>query len=233
MHEIPPSDHRPASMMARPGFLAFLHSEAGAGFLAGFEHIRYAKGELIATPGSAQDRVFIVISGRVRAYLASDEREITLSFLESGDIFSTHTPAYLASAGASTIVAMDTRRFAERMAHHPGLTPFLMRALGKLLNDVIRSIERLSLKDAGARLAAYLAETTRQRGTPDGEGWLTPLGMPLGEVALLLGSTRQTVSAQLSAMVRLGILERRSRHLLRVNQLERLEHWHESGRMPS
>ena len=67
MHGNVPSDPRPAGMMARPGFLAFLHSEAGADFLAGFEHIRYAKGALIATPGSGQDRVFIVISGRVRA----------------------------------------------------------------------------------------------------------------------------------------------------------------------
>lgn len=210
---------------APPGFLAFLHSDSGRDFLAGFERVSFAKGQLIATPGSALDRIFIVFSGRVRAYLANDERELTLSFLEAGDIFSTHTPSYLASVGASSIVAMDTRAFAQRMTRHPELTPFLMRALGKLLSDAIRRIESLSLQDVGARVAGFLAHATRQRGTPDGDGWQVPLGLAASDIALLLGTTRQTVSAQLSAMARHGILERDGRHGLRVHRLDLLEQW--------
>ncbi|MBR0567483.1 Crp/Fnr family transcriptional regulator [Azoarcus sp. L1K30] len=228
-------DHsRPApDASAAPGFLAFLNAESGRNFIDGFQRIQYGKGQLIATPESAVDRVFIVVAGRVRAYVASDERELTLSILEPGDIFSTHTPAYLSSMGTSAIIAMDTRRFAERMAAQPGLTPFLMRALGKLLNDVIRRIERLSLQDVGARLAGYLVETTRQRGCSDGDGWLVPLSLSLGDVALLLGTTRQTVSAHMSAMVRRGILERRGRHCLRVHRLGALEQWSsDEGRRP-
>lgn len=219
-------DHLPAT--ALPGFLAFLQTEAGRGFLQGFERVSYAKGQLIATPGSSLDRVFIVLSGRVRAYLANDERELTLSFLEPGDIFSTHTPTYLASVGASSIVAMETRRFAERMASQPGLTPFLMRALGKLLNDAIHRIESLSLQDVGARVAGFLAEATRQRGRFDGVVWQVPLGLSASDIALLLGTTRQTVSFHLSAMARQGILERKGRHGLCVHCLDRLEGWRSS-----
>lgn len=228
MHAPPFSAHDATS---RPGFLAFLETDAGRGFTADFERVQYGKGQLIATPGSAVDRVFIVISGRVRAFVANDEREMTLSILEPGDIFSTHTPAYLSSMGTSSIIAMDTRRFAERMAAQPGLTPFLMRALGKLLNDVIRRIERLSLQDVGARLAGYLVEITRHRGHRDGDGWMVPLGLTLGDVALLLGTTRQTVSTQFNAMVRRGILERKGRQWLRVHRLEALETWSSDDRL--
>lgn len=161
---------------------------------------------------TALDRFFIVSSGRVRAYLANDKCELTLSFLEAGDIFSTHTPNYLASVGVSSIVAMDTRAFAQRMTRHPELTPFLMCTLGKLLSCAIGRIERLSLQDVGARVAGFLAQATRLCGTPAGDRWQVPLGLAASDIALLLGTTRQTVSAHLSAMARQGILERDGRH---------------------
>ena len=66
-----------------------------AHLLAGFEHRQLAKGFLLATPGSGRDQVFVVHSGRLRVYLVGESRELSLSFLEPGDIYTTHTPTYV------------------------------------------------------------------------------------------------------------------------------------------
>ena len=85
-------------------------------------------GTLLSTPGDARDRVFIVLGGRLRVYLADDERELTLAFLEAGDVYATHTPTFVRTVSACTLLMLDTPRFAEllqrlgvaRRHHHRG-----------------------------------------------------------------------------------------------------------------
>jgi CRP-like cAMP-binding protein len=51
-----------------------------------FERRKIPAGYLLATPQQRSNRVFVVGSGRLRVYLEGENRSLTLSFLESGDI---------------------------------------------------------------------------------------------------------------------------------------------------
>lgn len=80
------------ALMHEATFYKDLAAIEKAGLLAGFATRCVRRGQLISSPGQADNLVFIVRSGRLRVCLASQERELTLAFLARGDVFSTHTP---------------------------------------------------------------------------------------------------------------------------------------------
>ena len=191
--------------------------------LPGWVRVQYGRGQLIAMPGDTPDRIFIVRSGRARVYLANDARELTLAFLEPGDIFSTHTPAYVAAVPATSLDCIDTQRFAAALAGRPELVPALMRVLGSLLHASVELIETLVFRDAKSRLAHFLARNVRLHGHAQGASWTVPFAWTLADLALLLGTTRQTVSEVVNQFERAGLIARSGRRQLIVHDLDALE----------
>ncbi len=79
-------------MHPRDGSPATLDQTA---LLQGFHARQLVEGELLVSPGSPRNSVFILRGGRLRVYLAFEDKEYTLAFLEPGDIYSTHSGAYV------------------------------------------------------------------------------------------------------------------------------------------
>lgn len=151
-------------------------------------------------------------NGKLRVYLAGENRELSLSFLEAGDIFTTHTPTYIETVTPSQLWVMDTATFAYRLARDSSATPEMMRVLGRMLNDAVQLIEDLAFREVPARLARFLLGLAERRGKPHPNGWLIPLDLGTEDIASLLGSTRQTVSSLINQWERSGIIERQGRH---------------------
>ncbi|WP_085316894.1 Crp/Fnr family transcriptional regulator [Derxia lacustris] len=213
-----------------PSLLHLLDSPEGAAFLADFRPRDCARGELISRPGDGSDSVFVVRSGRVRVYLADELREVTLAFLEPGDVFSTHTPTFVMAVQPSRLALIDTRRFSARVAGYPPATVAIMRVLGKLLARTVELVENLVFLEAHERLANFLATLARRQGrrapadaTEAPETWIVPLPFTLTDIALMLGASRQTISSAFGELERDGIVERRGRRELRVLDLARLD----------
>jgi len=206
--------------------LQFLDSVAGRPFLAEFVLRSYAKGQVVSTPGGDVDKVFVVRGGRVRVYLSDGYRELTLAFLEPGDVFTTHTPTFVEAVQASELMLVDTRRFAVLLAQEPAAVSGIMRVLGTLLGNTIGVVENLVFRDARQRFTHFLVSVARRQGGADASGRCqVQLGVTLTEAALLLGSTRQTVSAVLNDMVREGLVERVGRQKLIIHNLVQLDEW--------
>lgn len=197
-------------------------AEKPEGLLAGFELKELPKGYLLSTSDSPRDQVFIVRSGRLRVYLAGENRELSLSFLEAGDIYTTHTPTYVETVAPTSLWVMDTRSFARKLATDPSTTPVMMRVLGRLLSNAVTLIEDLAFREVPARLARFLLGLAERRGQPLDQGWLIPLDLGMEDIASLLGSTRQTVSSLINQWEREGILERQGRRSLLIHSLEAL-----------
>lgn len=193
-------------------------SKPSAALLAGFERRELAKGHLLSTPDSPKNQVFIVDSGRLRVYLAGESRELSLTFLEAGDIYTTHTPTYVQSVAPTALWIMDTATFTRKMASDPSITPTMIRVVGRLLSNAVTLIEDLAFREVPARLARFLLGLAERRGQPqaDGSGWLVPLELSMEDIASLLGSTRQTVSALINQWERAGIIERRGRRSMLI-----------------
>ncbi len=190
--------------------------------LTGFVRRELDRGCLLATPSSTRDQVFIVHSGRLRVYLIGENRELSLTFLEPGDIYTTHTPTYVEAVATSVIYLLDTAEFARKLISEPSVSPAMMRVLGKLLNNAVHLIEDLAFREVPARLARFLLGLADRRGTPLERGCLVPLDLSMEDVASLLGTTRQTVSSLINLWERQGLIERRGRGNLCIYSRETL-----------
>jgi len=186
-------------------------STQGDGAMEGFTLTTWPRGALLSVPGDARDRALLVRSGRLRVYLAGASRDLTLAFLEPGDLYSTHTPTYVEVAEDATLWMMDTRQFALRLVTDPTATPVMMRVLGRLLRSAVTLIEDLAFREVPARLARFLVEQVERHGVPEADGVLIPLPWGMEDLASLLGTTRQTVSALVNQWAREGWLQRRGR----------------------
>lgn len=209
-----------APSSATPGFDPV--SRFPPGFLEGFGVRDLPGGYLLATPGQPLDQVFIVRSGRVRVYLASEARELSLAILEPGDVFVTHTPTFVQTLEPVTLWVLGTREFAARLAREPSITPAIMRVLGRILSNAVALVEDLAFRDVPARLARFLVRQAEQRGVMEADGCLLPLRLGTEDIACLLGTTRQSVSSQMNQWQREGLLTRRSRHALLIHDLPAL-----------
>ena len=193
-----------------------------AELLREFEYRKIAAGYLLATPQQKQDQVFIVATGRLRVYLVGENRTLTLSFLEPGDIYTTHTPTYVEAVEATALWLMDTAEFSQKLTSDPSATPAIMRVLGRLLSSAVGQLEDLAFRGVPARLARFLIGLAERRGKPTDQGLLIQIDLNRSEIASLLGSTRQTVSSLLNQWERDGVIQQQGRHALLIQSLEAL-----------
>lgn len=192
------------------------------GLLSGFAPRHLPKGFLLSTPGERRDQVFIVRSGRLRVYLAGPNRDLSLCFLEAGDVYATHTPTYVRTVAPSALWVMDTRSFALKLAANPAVGPAVMRVMGRLLTNAVALIDDLALREVPARLARFLLGLAQRRAQPHEHGCLVALDLSIEDIAGLLGSTRQTVSSLINQWQREGIVQRQGRRHLLIRSLEAL-----------
>ncbi len=197
-------------------------SETPEGLLAGFNRRELAKGYLLSGPNCATNQVFIVRSGRLKVYISGGNRELSLGFLECGDIYTTHTPTYVQAVAPSSIWVADTRLFAQKLINEPAITPVMMRVLGRLLSDAVTLVEDLAFREVPARLARFFIGLAERRGQIVDEGWLIPLDLGMQDIAELLGATRQTISALINQWERDGLILRRGRRAYLIPSLDAL-----------
>lgn len=197
-------------------------SDVAQGVLAGFTRRDLPKGMLLCTPSPLENQVFIVRAGRLKVFLAGENRELALGRLEVGDIYTTHTPTYIRTLTPVSLWMMDTPAFAAKLLVEPSLTPIMMRVLGRLLGDAVVLVEDLAFREVPARLARFFVGLARRRGQPHDAGWLIPLDLGMQDIAELLGATRQTISALINQWEREGLIQRFGQRRFRIPSLERL-----------
>jgi CRP/FNR family transcriptional regulator, carbon monoxide oxidation system transcription regulator len=175
---------------------------------------RFARGEFISRPGGRADAVFLLQAGRARIFLAGQGKELTLAFLEPGDIFSTHSRAWVEAVTDCAVQVADTRSFQARLLAEPQLTPVAIRVFARLLSGSIDIIENLAFRDVATRLANFLLGLARKADPALPTGLRVPMQLCAEDIAHLLGTTRQTVSSLIAQLVRDGVLARDGRRAL-------------------
>ncbi|MCC6075785.1 Crp/Fnr family transcriptional regulator [Pseudomonas sp. GCM10022188] len=195
---------------------------ARAALLEGFRPRRLVKGEMLGAPHGQRDSVFILRAGRIRVFLAFDDKEYTLAFLEPGDLYSTHSRAYLQAVGDSEVLVAETAAVMGRLTSLPGATPALLRVLGAALGNSMRIIEDLAFRDVEGRLARFLDGMLARKGVAQGGQWHLALDLTTEDIAHLLGTTRQTLSSLLNRLAREGILSRAGNGAFVVHRIDLL-----------
>jgi len=172
---------------------------------------RYTRKAVVFEPLSEEDLVFIVKSGRVRVYLSYEDKEFCLAVLGPGDVYSTHTRAFVQAVEDVELLVAPSDVFRRRMEEFPGLYTTMIRVLGSLLGRALTIIDSLAFKKVGKRLLEMLAEEAgRGREMPEG-GVLLEWNLTTEQLAAVLGTTRQTMSSLMNSLSREGMLELRGK----------------------
>lgn len=205
-----------------PGFDRFPDA-----LLERFTYQTRPKGFLISAPHAEENRILLLKEGRIRVFIASEDKELTLAYLSPGELFSTHTRAYLRCEVDCTLLSMPVQQFARSLANEPGMLGMVMPVLGRILDNSIALIEDLAFRDVAGRLARFLLVWARQQGQGTEPGTWFTLDLSAGEIAQLLGCTRQTVSSLLGRLEREDVIARTGRQQFCLLNPGLLTQWQE------
>jgi CRP-like cAMP-binding protein len=185
---------------------------------------RVARKTVVFEPMSPENLVFIVRSGRVRVYLSYEEKEFCLAVLGPGDVYSTHTRAFVQAIEDAELLVAPADQFRRRMEDFPGLYTTMIRVLGSLLGRALTIIDSLAFKKVGNRLLELLAhEAAHGRALPEG-GVLLEWNLTTEQLAGTLGTTRQTLSSLMNSLSREGIVELRGKGSIYIADTAKLAH---------
>lgn len=176
--------------------------------LALFKCACFTKKGRISFGDSSQDFIYLVKSGRVKvSYLSPEGKEIIVTILYPGDIYSLHSEANATVLEPTEILFISSEDFTRLLMQNPELAPNLVRILGIILKNTNDALLNLAFKEVNSRVAALLLKTAREKGKNTTEGIMFELGLTHEEIAGIISSTRQTVTTILNRFESAGVIK--------------------------
>jgi CRP/FNR family cyclic AMP-dependent transcriptional regulator len=193
---------------------------------------RYRRGEVIFHQGDPGDALHILLSGRVKISSPSESGvEAILASLRPVEFFGSLALLDGAPRSASATAVADVEtlilprdRFRQLLDESPAIRDHVFAELARELRRLTVHVEELHFLDIAGRLAARLARMAEDRGaTPSEDGEIRLEGpITQGELAAMVGSTRQSVNKLLGYLADDGLI-RVERDVIVVRDLAGLQ----------
>jgi CRP/FNR family cyclic AMP-dependent transcriptional regulator len=175
----------------------------------------FSPGTTVFAPTSAPHSVYLLESGRVRILrLSRGGDEVTLGYVVSGEVFGElpgmgdhPRESYAVARERSIVWRIPLDLFRGLIGKRPTVGLEIGRQMSDRMKRVEARVENLVFGDVRARLAMVLLELAEDFGERAGDRWIIELALSQGELATLIGSTRQSVNAALSALRDDGLLQ--------------------------
>jgi CRP/FNR family cyclic AMP-dependent transcriptional regulator len=196
----------------------------------------FAPEQLIFARGDPPGDIYLVLKGRVRLSVFSlDGRMLSFKHAEAGDTFGEIGPldggARTADATALSdveVMSLQRAKLNALLEGNPRVARAAIKFLCARLRETSELAEGIALHSIEMRLARFLLSALkRQRSDRGTTHSVIELGITQGELALLIGASRQKVNAALNTLEQVGAVRRtRTRlfcdevTLLRVAALE-------------
>lgn len=187
---------------------------------------RYPQGATIFSEGDPGDAVFIVAEGLVELVAVSKKgAEIILYILKPDQIFgellvSEERRAFNAVASTDVLVTIIPRKsFEEILASFPAVARNFIRLLSRRLVRVEQEFAGFGHTWSYQRLGRVLLQLGKEHGVQTPGGTMIPLRLTHEDLAKLIGTTRETVTTQITKFKRLGLLKRDGPHFIVNTQL--------------
>lgn len=205
-----------SKMLARNSMFTTLRQDQLDDLEARMHPRSFMAGQLIFAQGDAGNEVYLVTHGRVRLSIDSaDGRSLAFSHASPGDIFGEIATLdggeRTADAIALTkveVLALHRTVLRELVKTSPEFAEAVILLLCRKLRDTSEQVERVVLNQIEIRVARFLLHTLKFKEPQSSPRVRLELGMSQGELALLIGSTRQTVNSALSSLERYGAIQR-------------------------
>jgi len=122
-------------------------------------------------------------------------------------------------------MVMPTGKLHSYMATHPALSKTVIRILGEMLKQSFSIIDSLVFKDIKQRLTDFFLYEAEHNGQKSQRGVTVKLDLTTTQLAAIIGSTRQTVSTIISAMLKEGVLEKEHRSIYIIPHIDLLRNY--------
>ena len=175
----------------------------------------------VFSEGSPLDSLFFLEAGLVKIYKRGDDnKEIILQIVTAGQLFgeqalglesSRAIAAEVLQEGVIYVIPRDI--FLRACDEHPELWREISGMLTARKRQLEKKIELLCLRDVEYRILYYMADLARTFGAKaNGAEYSIPLSQ--GELASLIGATRETTSTTLNHLARKGVIRLGRRQLI-------------------
>ena len=180
-----------------------------------------SRGVTIFREGESADSLYVLKKGMVRLISLSDEgRETILHILKPDEVFgelllSEEKRAFTAIATEDSLVTIISQEsFVELLSAVPTVALNFVRLLSKRLATVERGLAEFSHTWSYHRLARVLLQLSEKYGQEVPGGTLINVRLTHEDLANLIGTSRETVTTQLSKFTRMGLVKREARHFI-------------------
>jgi CRP/FNR family cyclic AMP-dependent transcriptional regulator len=181
----------------------------------------FSCGVTIFREGESADSLYVLKKGMVRLISLSDQgRETILHILKPDEVFgelllSEEKRAFTAIATEDSLVTIISQEsFVELLSSVPTVALNFIRLLSKRLATVERGLAEFSHTWSYHRLARVLLQLSDKYGQEVPSGTVINVRLTHEDLANLIGTSRETVTTQLSKFTRMGLLKRESRHFI-------------------
>jgi CRP/FNR family cyclic AMP-dependent transcriptional regulator len=210
---------------------AGLEDEAASALSAAMGTIKLKRGEVLFHEGDTEDRLYVVISGKIKlGRSGSAGRENLLAVLGPGQMFgelSVFDPGPRSTT--ATAVTVSELRTLEHdvltgwLTGHPEVARGLLGQLAARLRRANDVVADLVFSDVPGRVAKALLDLAKRFGDPRDDGVHVHHDLTQEELAQLVGASRETVNKALADFAARGWirLEPRSVTLIDVARVER------------
>jgi CRP-like cAMP-binding protein len=191
----------------------------------------YAPAEMIFTPASHPQSVYLLERGLVRIFrLSPSGSETTFGYVKPGEIFGELAAfsdgpreSFAEAVQSSTVWRIAREALQKAIAAHPAIVVEVVKQVGTRLKRIESRVENLVFRDVRARVASILLELAEGFGRAGTRGLTIDLWLSQEELATLVGATRQSVNACLRELRREGFVARDGRRfvLTRPEELRR------------
>jgi CRP/FNR family transcriptional regulator, cyclic AMP receptor protein len=204
------------SLLSRTELFAGLPSDDLTACATAFREAHFAKGKVLFVRGDVGRKLFLVVEGRVRLAVHSDEgRELAFRHATAGDLFGeiATLDGDLRTADATAITpvtayTLDQNAFRSLWSSRSTISDQLIRFLCKRLRETSTQLESIALYPLHVRLARFLLVALANRKPPPGKRLPLDLGFSQSELAMLLGASRPKVNEALGMLETAGALGR-------------------------
>ncbi|MCB9799618.1 MAG: Crp/Fnr family transcriptional regulator [Candidatus Omnitrophica bacterium] len=175
----------------------------------------FKKGEMLFSEGAPCERVFIVVSGRIKLFrTASTGREQILETLSSGETCACNpgnTEWFCSSTAealtTSQVLFLSRKDYVEIVQTNVKLSHALNEIFARRLQCFTNLIEEVSLKDVKKRLVKFLLDMLSNKHKAYQKNDALYIPFTREEIAQRLGTARETVARYLSQLKKEGLID--------------------------
>ncbi len=174
------------------------------------------KGTVILGPEKPMKALFLLKKGTVRLYRSNAVgKQLTVDLLGDGNIFgetssfSLNDDSVYAEAMSDVYICVIGKdQFEELISENPKLAIKFIEILSARLKEIYEMSENLALRSVKYRILSLLLKLSEKFGKRKNEWQTIDIKLTHYDIATMIGSTRETVSATISELKKAGYVKK-------------------------